>query len=530
MGRPKNSKPTKKKPHFGILVAVILLIVADLMYLFSLWDNAFYGASVNLGRAVRDHHSPYNLFKETHLSKLGDRLSAIRNTKDKDKDNTKKPPKMNVNVINNDNNNNKDDQMTKDDGYRKTLTGEQWELIQIAKSRGLKNIDDKGPILEILTQAGLDLNKDGDLDQETLDQLPTWTQVEHLYGRKAVIIGLERCEDFRNSVEPTSRFLGMAGTFNTGTNLIHAVMRHNCEITERMEKYGSLSKGIRWQVPWGKHYMARYRGGEHSTRTDKDVPHDHTMALVSIRDPYFWMQSMCRHGYAAHWPHIKSHCPNLIATTEEIKSLPYLKKMYGGGAGGDEKLIPVDIRYSKNLTHHHLSMAHWYSEWYQDYLSADTPRIMVRFEDLLFRGGEVSRAMCECGGGVPRKDNGRSGKFVHVSESAKTGKTAHGPLKDRTNLVGALIKYGSFAHRADLMTEDDLVAARRHLDPEVMKTFGYSHPPLPANVGGTEDSETANAPLIHVGEMEHSEKANAATESGRYDDDHSLKPEKNKKY
>ena len=93
--------------------------------------------------------------------------------------------------------------------------------------------------------------------------------------------GLERWEEFRNAVEPTTRFFGMAGTFDTGTNLIAVFMKFNCQITERMEVYGKKSKGVRWQVPWGKHIMARYRETEDFTKPDSDVPHDHILPLVS---------------------------------------------------------------------------------------------------------------------------------------------------------------------------------------------------------------------------------------------------------
>jgi hypothetical protein len=134
---------------------------------------------------------------------------------------------------------------------------------------------------------------------------------------------------------------------------------------------------------------------------------------------------------------------------------------------------------------------------------------MVRFEDLLFFGKDVTRAMCQCGGGTPRKDNGRSGDFTHVAESAKKGKTAHGSLKERTNLVGALIKYGSGKHRTDTMTRDDLIAARRHFDPELMEAFGYRHPPSPPKLKPME------VVMAQVGE-----KTLVVTDAGRYDDDH----------
>ena len=357
-------------------------------------------------------------------------------------------------------------------------TDEHSKLIAIAKQRGLTNVDDKGPILEILTQAGLKIENEDDLDQDTLNQLPTWTQILRLYGPDPKIQGLERCEEFRNAVEPTTRFFGMAGTFNTGTNLIHDMMKYNCQITERMEAYGEKSKGVRWQVPWGKHRMASERDSDHVTNTDSDVPRENILPLVSIRDPYSWMQSMCRHRYAARWVHMEDRCPNLVALEADLEANKDLKKLFNSDAhkNDEEKLVPVRIKYAEDTWHKHDSLAHFYSDWYGEYLNADFPRLMVRFEDLLFHGEKVIRTLCDCGGGVPRKDNGRSGAFAHISESAKKGPNAHGPKAARTNLVGALIRYGTFANRTDTMTPEDLMAARKHLDPAIMDAFGYVHP------------------------------------------------------
>ena len=525
----------RRKPSIGMFFFALVFVAADLMILRHLTYRPFFDKAMNI-HSNGGHLSPNNMFVSNprfggHIAGLTHRLVEKKNAnrKEDDDDSQKNLPRDDDTDLKDELANGKPskdddgshneppedddpdpkdadddadpgvqakdnvididakDEVAKDDDPSDDKvdiisepTPEQKKLMQVAIDQGLVRVDDKGQLLEILTQAGYDL-EDGDLDQETLDGLPTWTQVLRLYGSEPKIYGLEKCEDFRNSVEPTTRFFGMSGTFNTGTNLIADLMRFNCQITERMEFAGHESKGVRWQVPWGKHYMARYRTSGHTTKTDKDVPIEHILPLVTIRDPYFWMQSMCRHRYTAMWPHTKAHCPNLIPTKAEIHRLPMLRQLYGGHDGNEhvEQLVPVDVHYSKDLIHHHLSFPHWYSEWYNDYYKANYPRIMVRFEDLLFHGEEVTRKMCECGGGVPRPDNGRSGLFTHVSESSKKGKTAHGDPKERTNLVGALMKYGTSNHRADSMTAEDLDAARRHLDPELMKAFAYSHPPMP---------------------------------------------------
>lgn len=94
---------------------------------------------------------------------------------------------------------------------------------------------------------------------------------------------------------------------------------------------------------------------------------------------------------------------------------------------------------------------------------------------LLFRAKELTEQVCACGGGVPRDDQP---EFQHIGESAKLGTRAHG--KHKTNLLGAMMKYGTDKHRLDKMTRADLEAAEMVLDPELMATFNYFYPPIPS--------------------------------------------------
>jgi hypothetical protein len=89
-------------------------------------------------------------------------------------------------------------------------------LYQQSLAQGFHNLDDKEPIFKILQQAMIEIE---DLDQETIDELPTWAQIQRLYGSEPIILGLERCDAFVAAVEPIVRFFGVAGTFNSGTNL-----------------------------------------------------------------------------------------------------------------------------------------------------------------------------------------------------------------------------------------------------------------------------------------------------------------------
>jgi len=200
----------------------------------------------------------------------------------------------------------------------------------------------------------------------------------------------------------------------------------------------------------------------HETTTDHDVPYTNSLPLVTIRDPYQWGQSMCRHPYAAVWNHTDTHCPNLVPNSEDTIEFPEQSM---------QSLVPVTIQYSNSEPFYtnHDSLAHFFNEWYQLYYHADFPRIMVRFEDLLFYGEHITRSLCDCVGGEARHPT-----FQHISDSAKLGTAAHG--KHKTDLVGALVKYGNIVHRLDQMSTADIQVMRETLDPDLMSFFAYKHP------------------------------------------------------
>lgn len=146
---------------------------------------------------------------------------------------------------------------------------------------------EKATILNMLKEAGI-----VDVNDNTLVDLPTWAQVTRLYGEAPKIYGLETCALFRNHSDAAEHYVGTAGTFNSGTNLMSQLLMHNCQMTKRMEKYGNASKGVRWQVPWGKHTPVddeKVRLGR-TTKTDKHVDPTNILPAVMVRDPYTWMQ------------------------------------------------------------------------------------------------------------------------------------------------------------------------------------------------------------------------------------------------
>jgi len=304
---------------------------------------------------------------------------------------------------------------------------------------------DKERIFHLLAAAGVRVDPQNDKD--LISDLPTWSEVVGLYGSEPVIYGLEECDRFKNMSDPADHFVSTAGTFNSGTNLMAELLIGNCHMQARMDKYGAQNRGVRWQVPWGKHTPP---GDEdfrqtHKTLHDKSVDANNILPAVTIRDPLVWLHSMCRHEYTASWHHPdKNRCPDFSLLDLEAK-----------------------VEYAE-FTRRYESILHLWNDYYREYQSASFPRLIVRFEDLIFHPEEVTKTVCECAGGSMRRD----GRFKYIVDSAKKGENAHG--KVRTGYVDAIVKYGSETRRyQDYQFRTDLEYIRDKADPELMKLMGY---------------------------------------------------------
>jgi len=110
---------------------------------------------------------------------------------------------------------------------------------------------------------------------------------------------------------------------------------------------------------------------------------------------------------------------------------------------------------------------------YLQYLKADYPRLMIRFEDVLYRQEDVIRKIRECIGADTNKS------FVFRTSSPKW----HG---DPTDFVRALEKYATESLRCRGLNNDDRRYASEHLDPQLMRIFHYRPIPLEAAPGDLE--------------------------------------------
>jgi len=314
-------------------------------------------------------------------------------------------------------------------------------------------------VLEYFRQVGMEVGED------SIQRLPTWTQIETLIGDQPVLLGLERCIDFRNNIPPLRRMLGSAGMFNSGTNLVTRLMKENCVIPERYKEHGphasKESYGIRWQTPWGKHTPAKFKYN-HTAPKNEETSKEDTLPIVTIRNPFDWMKSMCSHTYTAKWEMHESGtrgkiCPHLVYANSTSK-----------------KKVPVELK--AKLAEQWLSygsLAHLWNEWYAQYWKdANFPFLMVRLEDLVLRQYDTTKILCNCAGGVvPLKE-----KFIYIVKSAKQG-PGHGKNEDRTDMLDAWMKFSKPMKSKAGFSDMDWEASVSFLSRELMELMDYKYPP-----------------------------------------------------
>ena len=95
-------------------------------------------------------------------------------------------------------------------------------------------------------------------------------------------------------------------------------------------------------------------------------------------------------------------------------------------------------------------------EWNQAYVDVDFPRLMVRYEDLLFNSQETTREVCECAGGKMKA------VFDPIAEGAKGG-AGHGYHETGHNV--AALKFSNESLRYAHLTDADVAYVLDHAGP-----------------------------------------------------------------
>ena len=307
-----------------------------------------------------------------------------------------------------------------------------------------------------------------------------------------VVDGLERCAAFRARTSDARR-PGLAGLFNTGTNLMMLLLRANCELPREcpgrgrdgyvsqrsieQEIYGAMrNRNARisgykdctpflFQVAQGKHNIidayANHTAKMYAATSYREAraadPLENVLGpggrrevlpVVVVKDPLTWMKSMCRMPYAASFRRGHAQCcPSPVAKTKTT-----VKFQRTG--------FPPSV-FS--------SLPDFWSRWNRLYYDAAFPRLMVRYEDLLWRGEATTRRVCECVGGAMRAT------FDPIDQAAKAGFShGTGAVSGRAD---ARSKYANESRRYEFLDDADLAYASSELDAELLRRFGYEVSP-----------------------------------------------------
>lgn len=284
-----------------------------------------------------------------------------------------------------------------------------------------------------------------------------------MYGASGAVVGLERCAAFRESTSLFRRS-AVAGIFNSGTNFFTNLFRRNCVMPRECPKIGQgkmmeMMKrgeclGYPFQTPWGKHNPLSWRDSGHVVDSLAHFNRSEILPVVMVKDPLTWARSMCRNAYAARFKKDPKCCPSPLdmLTARDHPSL----------TNGNST---VTVPFRLDRPERYESLLNLWSTWYGAYWDSDMPRLMVRYEDLLFEPQQTLERVCDCVGG--RLKTGAD--FDPIAEPAKKGKS-HGNGVSR---AAALQRYASEATRYALLDARDLAYFQTAADPRLVAAFHY---------------------------------------------------------
>jgi len=244
----------------------------------------------------------------------------------------------------------------------------------------------------------------------------------------------------------------VAGLVNAGSDMLQALFRRNLPSRrdETMRRHYHVAVGQ--HVAPTEYWLSRHR--------DPDAKQElfrQSFPVVVIRDPFRWMQQMCKNPLKVQWNLGEAgRCPNLIPTEQE-----QTREVNQNINSTFSVTVPV---YGKYIDRYDSLAAMW-SKWNRVYTNATFPRLMVRYEDLLFHGEKVLQIVCDCVG-MPLLHENYVYPFGQGIEELVSLLAAEG-MKDE--------------NRHSSLTVDELRYLEEALDPKLMQIFGYAQSPTLPN-------------------------------------------------
>lgn len=118
-------------------------------------------------------------------------------------------------------------------------------------------------------------------------------------------------------------------------------------------------------------------------------------------------------------------------------------------------------KYPNAVPEEYNSLGDLWTDWYNEYLLADFPRLLVRYEDLLFFPDQVMKVIADCIG-------------TELNQPTRTMLRTDGDngSEGMVDLIRALAKHGTTKGRTDHMTRQDLEYAQITMA-DLMDWLGY---------------------------------------------------------
>ena len=277
-----------------------------------------------------------------------------------------------------------------------------------------------------------------------LNPLPPWSSIVKLYGDQPKVVGLEMCQAYRNAVPLDQRLMGLSGLFHTGTNLITELLTESCSLPRKGDS-------ALWSVPWGKHNPIEAYHDNYVIEKPvyQQIHKANVLPIVLVRNPVDWMTSMCRQPYSAKWHHNRTHCPNLQE--------------------------PVQLNLYRPFKYPNLVQAwlKWNGGWYgKEDISPDTvpPRLMVRWEDLVYHPQSTLSQICNCIGGEFRWNVSAATKIW----SQPQGGVVAPSKKSDFAMITAWQRHASVKVSNFLQLDDQVKTMQQLKNQSLIEIFGYN--------------------------------------------------------
>ena len=191
-------------------------------------------------------------------------------------------------------------------------------------------------------------------------------------------------------------------------------------------------------MPWGRNNPYTLKG-RHVAQRGARASASEVLPVVVVKDPLTWLKSMCRRPAGVKFDRA-GRCPS--------------------------PLKQATVTWPTLGSTQYASLVHLWAAWHASYLDAAAPRLLIRYEDLLFRPLETVSDVCRCAGGVAAA--------ADVFDSLDEG-FGRGPGRRRSRRHN-LRRYGNASYRDARLDANDVAVLDAALaDHRLVRHFRYGY-------------------------------------------------------